>query len=462
MLRLFGKTYPIRKFILFFWEGIFLYITLFVLTSLTTGEIPSYHNPLPFLRVILVVITCLLSLYYFGLYSFRPGMDFLEMTRRLLQALGSASIFLGLVYWAIPPLLPGKWVYFWEILLFIALSSIWRYVYLLMIKRQIGARPTAILAQGGFPRQIVQETRDNPDCGYKIQGIIASPSESDAYSDLDLPSVERGFDDLLSKVHRLGAEEIIVAMDERRGNMPIDELIACKMQGIDITEGETFIEATQGKILVDKINPSWLIFKQGFQKSRATLLGKRLVGGLLSLVGLILTLPVTVLTALLIKLESEGPIFYRQVRVGKDGVPFEVIKFRSMTKDAEKDGAKWATQNDSRVTRVGRVIRKTRIDEIPQMWNVLKGEMSFVGPRPERPEFVKELKKQIRFYDQRHTVQPGLTGWAQINYPYGSSVEDAKRKLEYDLYYIKHMSIWLDLFIILKTVKTILFREGAR
>jgi len=462
MLRLFGKTYPIRKFILFTWEGIFLYVTLFGLTSLITGQIPSLHNPLPFLRVIIVVVTCLLSLYYFDLYTFRPGMNFLEMTVRLLQALGSASIFLGMLYWLFPVLLPGKWVYFVEILLFIALSSVWRYSYLLIIKRQIGARPTAIVAQGQFPREILEETRNFPDCGYKIQGIIVHPKEEQAFSDIKSPQVLTGFEDLLGKARRLQVDEIIVAMDERRGNMPIDELIACKMEGIEITEGESFIEATQGKILVDKINPSWLIFKEGFQKSKATMFGKRVVGAVLSAIGLIASLPITLVTAVLIKLESEGSIFYKQIRVGKGGVPFEVIKFRSMTQDAEKNGVKWATQNDARVTRVGRIIRKTRIDEIPQMWNVLKGEMSFVGPRPERPEFVEELKRQIRFYDQRHTVQPGITGWAQINYPYGASVEDAKKKLEYDLYYIKHMSIWLDLYIILKTVKTILFREGSR
>jgi sugar transferase (PEP-CTERM system associated) len=234
------------------------------------------------------------------------------------------------------------------------------------------------------------------------------------------------------------------------------------MQGLPVIDGETFIEEITGKLAIDSINPSWLIFKEGFQKTPSMLLGKRISGILFSLAGLIFSLPVTLITAAAIKLESRGPVFFRQTRVGKDGIEFQVIKFRSMITDAEKDGAKWASADDDRVTRVGRIIRKLRIDEIPQMWNVLKGDMNFVGPRPERPEFVKDLAQKIRYYDQRHCVHPGIIGWAQINYPYGASIEDAKRKLEYDLYYIKHMSVLLDFYIVLKTVKTILFREGSR
>jgi len=244
--------------------------------------------------------------------------------------------------------------------------------------------------------------------------------------------------------------------------LPINELLRCKMQGFPIIDGETFIEEITGKLAIDSINPSWLIFKEGFQKAPSTLFGKRITGILFSLTGLLFSLPVTLITAAAIKLESRGPIFFKQTRVGKDGTEFQVIKFRSMRIDAEKDGAKWASADDDRVTRIGRIIRKLRIDEIPQMWNVLRGDMNFVGPRPERPEFVKDLAQKIRYYDQRHCVHPGITGWAQINYPYGASIEDAKRKLEYDLYYIKHMSVLLDFYIVLKTVKTILFREGSR
>ncbi len=463
MLRFFGKRYPIRKLILILWEGIFLFLTILVLTSVTAGEVPSLKNPVEFVRITTIVITCILSLYYFGLYTFSPTEGLKEMTVRLLQALGSASIFLGLLYMLFPAILPNKWVFFAEILLFITMSSAWRFGYLYLVKKQITGKPVVIVGQGRFPLDIMEELKNLPDSGYRIKAVIVQ-SDEDArlYKNMNPVEVVTGFHDLFQKIRSIDAEEIIVAMDERRGNMPIKQLIDCRMQGIEVTEGETFISFTLGKIMVDKINPSWLIFKEGFQKSRMTMLGKRIIGSAVSLSGLLMTLPVTIPVAILIKLESEGPIFYKQERVGKDGRIFQVIKFRSMTADAEKHGAQWAQQNDPRVTKVGQVIRKLRIDEIPQMWNVLKGEMSFVGPRPERPQFVKELSEQIPYYDQRHTVHPGLTGWAQINYPYGSSVEDAKKKLEYDLYYIKHMSIWLDLFIILKTVKTILFREGAR
>jgi len=251
-------------------------------------------------------------------------------------------------------------------------------------------------------------------------------------------------------------------MDQRRGRLPVNELLACKMKGVPVLEGETFYEELTGRISVDKINPSWLIFHEGFQKSWLMMATKRFIGTCISALGLFLSSPIILLTSICIKLDSPGPIFYKQERVGKDGKPFTLIKFRSMGQDAEQGEAEWAKQDDVRVTKVGRVIRKFRIDEIPQMWNVLKGEMNFVGPRPERPQFVSELTEKIRYYGQRSTVQPGITGWAQISYPYGASEEDAKKKLEYDLFYIKHMSVILDLYIILKTVKTILFREGSR
>jgi len=234
------------------------------------------------------------------------------------------------------------------------------------------------------------------------------------------------------------------------------------MRGIDVVEGETFYEHLAGKIIVEKIRPSWLIFHGGFAKPRHTLFFKRLMGIVFASIGLALSSPLIILVAILIKLDSPGPVLFVQERVGKDGKVFKLYKFRSMRTDAEKDAPKWAGKNDPRVTRVGRVIRKLRIDEIPQMWNVLKGDMSFVGPRPERPYFVEMLRQKIPFYDQRHTVQPGITGWAQICYPYGASEEDALEKLKYDLYYIKYMSAMFDLYIIFKTVKIIIFGEGAR
>ncbi len=461
MLRIFGKKYPLRKLILFFGEGIFLFGSLTLITILRE-PVATWDSPLTWLRLVFIVVTCLLCLYYFDLYTFKKGYSYFEMTTRLFQALGSASIFLGLTYFLFPVLMPGRGVFLTELVTFILFSSIWRYFYVWILKRDIGSKPAVILGQGNAVERLLEELEANSDCGYKITGIIYPqnpgvplPSNPDA-------KISYGFENILDQARELKAEEIIVAMDERRGMLPIDELLKCKMQGLPVIDGETFIEEVTGKLAIDSINPSWLIFKEGFQKTPSMLLGKRISGILFSLAGLIFSLPVTLITAAAIKLESRGPVFFRQTRVGKDGIEFQVIKFRSMRTDAEKDGAKWASADDDRVTRVGRIIRKLRIDEIPQMWNVLKGDMNFVGPRPERPEFVKDLAQKIRYYDQRHCVHPGITGWAQINYPYGASIEDAKRKLEYDLYYIKHMSVLLDFYIVLKTVKTILFREGSR
>ncbi len=462
MVKLFGKKYPVRKLLLFSIEGSFLFLSFIAVAILRYG--PGFLlAPGPFFwgRIGLVVFVCLLSLYYFDLYTFRSGFNYLEMTSRLAQALGTACVLLGFLFFAFPALLPGKGVFLAGLMVFIALSSLWRYAYCWILRRGLWSIPALIVGQGRFPFDIVGEIVANHDCGYRVAGIVLN-EDPDPGSLPDTIPLFGSFSNLFEKVQRAGAEELIVAMDQRRGNLPVEELLHCKMEGIPVHEGETFYEEVTGRILVDKINPSWLIFHEGFQKRPSMLFLKRVVGMGVSAIGLILSLPFTLFIAILIKLESQGPLFYRQERVGKDGRTFEVIKFRSMRQDAEQDGPQWANSNDDRVTRVGRVIRRLRIDEIPQMWNVLKGEMSFVGPRPERPLFVEELREKIRYYDQRHTVQPGITGWAQINYPYGSSVEDARRKLEYDLYYIKHMSVVLDLYIILKTVKTILFREGSR
>lgn len=257
-------------------------------------------------------------------------------------------------------------------------------------------------------------------------------------------------------------DHIIVALDDRRGNMPIAELLECKLQSRMIEDSVSFYEAITGKILVEKVNPAWLIFSDGFACGRMTYLIKRVLDLSLAVFILMASLPVSLLTALLIKLESPGPIFYRQERVGERGKVFSIVKFRSMRQDAERDGAVWASQNDCRVTRIGKFIRKVRIDEIPQIWNVLRGQMSFVGPRPERPVFVEQLVQKLPYYSLRHSAKPGITGWAQICYPYGASEEDALRKLEYDLYYIKNQSIFMDLLIIFRTVKTVLFQKGAR
>ena len=255
---------------------------------------------------------------------------------------------------------------------------------------------------------------------------------------------------------------IIVALDERHGRLPIEQLLFCRLKGIQVDDGMTFTEDLAGKLYVEHLHPSSLIFSNGYTKSAFLEKVKRYFDVVASAAGLILAFPFCLLIALVIKLDSKGPVLYSQERVGEDGKTFHLLKFRSMHIDAEENGPVWAGSNDERVTRVGRVIRKLRLDEIPQMVNVLRGEMSFVGPRPERLFFIEQLEKEIPFYSQRHVVKPGITGWAQIRYPYGASKEDALEKLKYDLYYVKHMSLFFDLMIILETAKIVLLGKGAR
>ena len=268
--------------------------------------------------------------------------------------------------------------------------------------------------------------------------------------------------DLIKIVRDHKVDKVVVALQERRGTLPLRDLLDCKFNGIVVEDSPAFYEEMTGKIPVAGLYPSSLIFSSGFKKSRLLLLTKRFLDIVASLVLLIVSLPASVATAIAIKLDSKGPVIFSQERAGEREKVFRIYKFRSMYTDAEKHGPKWASDNDDRVTRVGRIIRKLRIDEIPQLYNILKGDMSFVGPRPERPYFVEQLKKQIPFYSERFWVKPGLTGWAQINYSYGASVEDALEKLQYDLYYIKHLSITLDIAIILQTIKVVLVGRGAR
>ena len=258
-------------------------------------------------------------------------------------------------------------------------------------------------------------------------------------------------------------DQVVVALDDQQDQMPMEQLLECRLRGLKVHDASAFIERETGKVDLEGLRASWLVFEEGFRLGRLGQIGKRGLDIIVSASLLILFAPILLATALLIKLDSPGAVFYRQTRVGLNGVPYDILKFRSMVQDAEKDGkAQWAQSGDARVTRVGAIIRKARIDEIPQAINVLKGDMSFVGPRPERPVFVDQLAMEIPYYTERHRVKPGITGWAQINYPYGASVEDAREKLKYDLYYVKHQSLLFDLVIILQTVRIVLFAEGAR
>jgi len=309
---------------------------------------------------------------------------------------------------------------------------------------------------------LAREVLERRDAGYRVVGFVDNRPELVGQSLIN-PRVLGTHEDMADIVRREGVNRIIVSMNERRGQFPTGQLLALSLAGeVAIEECASFYERLTGRVSLDMLRPSWLIFSgRGRQARLSGALRTALHRGV-ALVGAIASLPIALLTAVLIKLDSPGPVLYSQERVGKNGRTFRVYKFRSMRTDAEKDGPVWAVkQGDARATRVGRVIRKIRVDEIPQFWNILRGDMNFVGPRPERPHFVRQLAEEIPFYEQRHLIPPGLTGWAQIKYPYGASVEDARQKLQYDLYYIKNQSLVLDAVILFETVKTILFGRGT-
>ena len=298
------------------------------------------------------------------------------------------------------------------------------------------------------------------ESGFSIAGFVAM---TDAPPEVP-EAVGRGaIANLTRHVERLGVIEVVLALEERRNALPLSDLLRIKTTGVYVNDFSSFIERETGRVDLDSVNPSWLIFNDGFSSGRVlTRAGKRAFDLAVSALLLAFTAPVIPLFALLVKLDSKGPAFFRQTRVGLYGENFTVLKLRSMRTDAEADGAQFAQANDPRVTRLGRFIRKVRIDELPQAWHVLRGQMSFVGPRPERPEFVSELEQQLPYYAERHMVKPGITGWAQINYPYGASLEDSRHKLEYDLYYAKNYSPFLDLLILLQTLRVVIWPEGAR
>jgi sugar transferase (PEP-CTERM system associated) len=257
-------------------------------------------------------------------------------------------------------------------------------------------------------------------------------------------------------------DRVIVAMEDRRGSMPTRELLDLRLRGVVIEDASLLMERVTGKLPLEGLNPSALIFTQGFNVNALQQFTRRLASFAVSLIGLLICLPFIPFLILAVRVSSPGPIFFRQTRIGLRGRPFSIVKFRTMRQDAEVDGAMWAAKNDPRVTSIGRFMRITRLDEIPQLWSVLRGEMAFVGPRPERPEFVEWLTQEIPFYDLRHMVRPGITGWAQVRYKYGASLEETKQKLEYDLYYVKHLSVGLDLLIMFETIKTIVLGRGAQ
>lgn len=321
-------------------------------------------------------------------------------------------------------------------------------------------RRRVLVLGAGNRAQRLRELGERPESGFVIVGFIAM---SESVPVIEESIARDAIPNLNRFVENLGVSEVVLALEERRNALPLKDLVRVKTAGVHVNEFSSFLERETGRVDLDTLNPSWLIFSDGFSSGRMmSSVAKRAFDVLASALLLIVTAPLIAVFALIVKLDSKGPAFFRQTRVGRYGQPFDIVKLRSMRTDAEADGAKWAQKDDPRITRVGAFIRKVRIDELPQTWSVLKGEMSFVGPRPEVPKFVAELDEQLPYYAERHMVKPGITGWAQINYPYGASIADSRHKLEYDLYYAKNYTPFLDLLIILQTIRVVLWHEGAR
>jgi sugar transferase (PEP-CTERM system associated) len=412
-------------------------------------------------RAVLIAGVFVTSLFALGLYQLRQRTGFNGILVRLALAILLAEAALGLIYYLAPSFFVGRGITGLTGGIALLGLTVTRFFFLRLVDEEIFRRRVLIWGAGSRAASIAQRLRRRSDQrGFRIVGYVRAAG--DAERALDAQPLERPAD-MVRLALRQRIEEIVVAMDDRRAAFPTAELMECRLRGIQVSDIVSFLERESGRVSVDLMHPSWLIFSNGFRSDFLRLATKRGFDVAVSVVMLVVTLPVSLLTALAIWLEDRGPVFYRQVRTGQNGRPFSVLKFRSMCPGAEPDGtARWAAANDPRVTRVGAIIRRARIDELPQLYNVLVGHMSFVGPRPERPQFVEQLAQAIPFYPARHSVKPGITGWAQVRYGYGACTKDARDKLEYDLYYVKHHSLVFDLMVLLQTVEIVLFRIGAR
>jgi len=412
-------------------------------------------------RALLIAAAILVSLASMGLYQLRQRARFTGILARLLIAVTTAEAVLGLIFYLVPSVFVGRGV--------LALAGIFsffglaltRYVFLQLVDEEIFKRRVLVWGAGSHAATIETGLRRRSDQrGFTIVGYVRAPGDG---SEFPRGQVLQPDGDLVRLAMRHKVEEIVVATDDRRRGFPTAELLECRCRGIAVCDILAFLERESGRISIELMKPSWLIFSNGFRCDVLRLASKRVFDVVVSIGVLLAASPIALLTAIAIFIEDRGPIFYRQFRTGQNGRVFTILKFRSMKIGAEPNGeAIWATRNDPRLTRVGAWIRRFRIDELPQVINVLVGQMSFVGPRPERPAFVEELTKAIPCYPQRHFVKPGITGWAQVRFSYGSSDKDAQEKLGYDLYYVKNHSLVFDLMVLMQTVEIVLFRIGSR
>jgi sugar transferase (PEP-CTERM system associated) len=456
VIRLFNVYYPVRTLLLLIGEALIVW-TSFLLGAVFELREDSYlvlNYEGGYLKIFGVTILVLLCSHWLDLYDTARLQSKNELYFRLLMVPGVLAFVLAAIAYVRPSYLLGSGSSAVGLLILTVALFGWRLGFTWLVQLPILVERVYVLGTGDRAQRVVQGLRQNPEIGVEIASWTGKMEGA-----VTLEAVAAHLMDVVEKqkVHR-----VIVATPDRRGAVPMKELLDLRMRGVKIEEATSWLEKINGKIEVENLNPSWLVFGQGFRRSTPFILVRRMLSIGISLVGLVLALPLLPVIMLAICLDSKGPVFYTQTRVGKGGNHFKVVKFRTMRLDAEAGGPKWAGDNDPRITRVGKFLRSSRLDEIPQLWCVLKGDMAFVGPRPERPEFIEMLSKEIPYYGVRHMVRPGLTGWAQVRYKYGSTIEDAREKLQYDLFYIKNASLGLDLLIIFQTIKTVLLRRGAQ
>jgi len=469
VIRFFNTSVPTRTFFLGVSEACLVVLAFLAAMLARLGATDasiqlSYEQG--FLKVGVISAAFIICMYYFDLYDSAVLGNRREVLARLIQVLGSACALLALVYYVYPPLKLGRGILLIGLLLVALLLLFWRRLFLAINALPQLAERALIFGDGPLAEPLMKELESRPELGLRVVCQLATgdngrgfPEDGQNGPQSEVPSL----DDLRNAVRHHRVNRIIVAMGDRRGKLPVELLLSLKSHGVVIQDGAEAYETITGKVPIEFLRLGWLLFSPGFHVSSFLLLYKRVASLVIATLGLLLSLPLLPFIALGIKLTTKGRILYSQERVGRDGVVFRCYKFRTMRADAEADtGPTWAADDDPRITPVGRFLRISRLDEIPQLWNVLRGDMSLVGPRPERPEFVDKLSREIPHYDLRHSVRPGITGWAQIRYRYGSSVEDAKEKLRYDLFYIKNISPGIDFLIFFETIKIILWGRGAK
>jgi sugar transferase (PEP-CTERM system associated) len=457
VIRLFKVYYPLRSLVLLVGEGLIVW-TSFVLGTMLQNREESWlllNVEYGYLKILVVTGVVLLLSYWFDLYDSASLGAKWDQTFRLLLVLGFVALALAAVGFIYPGILPGNGSALAGLLILTFTLLGWRSLYSWMVKQPFLRERVYVLGTGERAQRLVRGLRERSQLGIEVVGW-----SGDVEGELTRDSVASH---LLGLARSRGVHRVIVAMPDRRGTLPVEELLDLRLGGVKVEEATSWLERISGRIEVEQLYPSWLIFTEGFRFSTFFRLVRRSLNFLVALIGSVLSVPLLPFIWLAVKLDSLGPVLYRQQRVGRRGEVFYCYKFRTMRVDAEADtGATWATDDDPRITRVGKVLRSSRLDEIPQLWCVLKGDMHFVGPRPERPEFVEWLSKEIPYYGVRHVVRPGITGWAQVQYKYGNTLEDAREKLQYDLFYIKNASLGLDLLIMFQTIKIVLLGRGAQ